>query len=429
MLLRALAVIVSLLLHAWTGNAMWSLLEKDELQVFHAGKGLDVVLEPPALVASEITSTGDNVASVHSLDAVAAIAAPPPPLPSAAEPSAHEAPAGQPPEVDSVDPAGAAPPIAAAAAAPEQLPEVIDSAESKTAAYVDVVAERTLPPRASSPTGELSDVITSHHGPVADEAVSEASETWPGELPPQPGVKPEQPVPPQDSVAPETETASVPAPTPETITERRVALAAEPARPQEIAAPAPIESNLQRDAEQLDERRPDAIARPAAPDAAREMRPTQALALQPPPAAIHEPRITTTETPRTPDVLPEQKPETIDVISQPQQIVIVTELSSGEEKSGGDATAAGLYLGRISEQVHRAKVNPRSRMTGTTVLKFTVGIDGRLLSKEVAQSSGHPVLDDAALTTLDRAAPFPPIPPDVSKTPMTFQQPFKFIVR
>lgn len=429
MLLRAIAIVVSVLLHAWTGNAMWSLLEKDELQVFHSGKGLDVVLEPPALVASEITSTGDNVASIHSLDAVAAIAAPPPPLPSAAEPAAHEAPAGQPPEVNPVVPAGAAPPIAAAAAAPEQLPEVIDSAESKTAAYVDVVAERTPPPRASSPTGELSDVITSHHGPVADEALSEASEIWPGELPPQPGINPEQPVPPLDTVAPETETASVPAPTPETLTERRVALAAEPARPQEIAEPAPAVSTVKRDAEQLAERRPDAIARPAAPDAARETRPTQTLPLQPPPAMLNEPRMTTAEKPRTPDILPEQAPETIEVISQPQQIVIVTELSSGEEKSGGDATAAGLYLGRVSEQVQRAKVNPRSRMTGTAVLKFTVGIDGRLLSKEVAQSSGHPVLDDAAITTLDRAAPFPPIPPEVSKTPMTFQQPFRFVVR
>ena len=132
---------------------------------------------------------------------------------------------------------------------------------------------------------------------------------------------------------------------------------------------------------------------------------------------------------RRPNRSTNRLPETIEVIAQPQQIVIVRELSSGEEKSGSDATAVGLYLGRISELVQRSKVNPNSRMTGTTVLKFTIGTDGTLLSKEVTVSSGYSVLDDAAIAALDRAGSFPPIPPEVSKTPMTFSQPFKFIVR
>jgi protein TonB len=52
-----------------------------------------------------------------------------------------------------------------------------------------------------------------------------------------------------------------------------------------------------------------------------------------------------------------------------------------------------------------------------------------LLSKEIAKSSGSKILDEAATAALDRAAPFPPIPPEVSIRPLAFTQPFKFIIR
>ena len=74
-------------------------------------------------------------------------------------------------------------------------------------------------------------------------------------------------------------------------------------------------------------------------------------------------------------------------------------------------------------------MNPRSRVAGTVVMRFTIGLDGQLLSKEVASSSGSKVLDDAATAALDRAAPFPPIPPEVSIKPLAFTQPFKFVMR
>ena len=114
---------------------------------------------------------------------------------------------------------------------------------------------------------------------------------------------------------------------------------------------------------------------------------------------------------------------------QPQQIAMLSEQNSGEAKTGGNAKAYGLYLGRVNEHVQHAKVKPRARTAGTVVMKFTIGLDGALLSKEIASSSGSKVLDDAATAALDRAAPFPPIPPDVSVKPLAFTQPFKFITR
>lgn len=74
-------------------------------------------------------------------------------------------------------------------------------------------------------------------------------------------------------------------------------------------------------------------------------------------------------------------------------------------------------------------MNPRTTVAGTVVMKFTIGVDGTLLSKEIATSSGSKLLDDAATAAIDRAAPFPPIPPEVSVKPLAFTQPFKFIMR
>lgn len=122
-------------------------------------------------------------------------------------------------------------------------------------------------------------------------------------------------------------------------------------------------------------------------------------------------------------------PEAVQAQSQPEQIAVVTQQSSGEAKSGGNAKMLGLYLGQINDHVQRAKVNPRSAIAGTVVVRFTIDVDGKLLSKEVAKSSGSKVLDDAATAALDRAAPFPPIPPEVSIKPLAFTQPFKFVMR
>jgi protein TonB len=115
--------------------------------------------------------------------------------------------------------------------------------------------------------------------------------------------------------------------------------------------------------------------------------------------------------------------------AQPEQVAVVTQQSSGEAKFGGNAKLLGLYLGKINNHVQRAKVNPRSSVAGTVIMRFTIGVDGQLLSKEIAKSSGSKILDAAATAALDRAAPFPPIPPEISIKPLAFTQPFKFIMR
>lgn len=192
-----------------------------------------------------------------------------------------------------------------------------------------------------------------------------------------------------------------------------------------VRADAPPQNSL-RPAEAVAAERPtppDDIAEAAVIDRAQPAPPTPLDELQ-------DPEIERPKEPPSP-VLPtdHHEPDVVEVVAQPDQVVIVTEQSSGEEKKGGDATIVGVYLGKINEQVQRSKVNPRSRRTGTVVVKFTIGTDGALLSKNVISSSGTEVLDRAAISALDRASPFPPIPPDVSAAPMTFTQSFRFVVR
>lgn len=110
----------------------------------------------------------------------------------------------------------------------------------------------------------------------------------------------------------------------------------------------------------------------------------------------------------------------------PPQAAVFTEESSGPAKTGADPKAVGLYLGQIYKHLERAKVSAPSRRSGTVVMRFTIGLDGKVLSREVVSGSGFKILDDAAAAALDRAAPFPPIPPKVSLKPISLEQQFTF---
>jgi protein TonB len=101
----------------------------------------------------------------------------------------------------------------------------------------------------------------------------------------------------------------------------------------------------------------------------------------------------------------------------------------GSKLSGGDVTARRAYMGEIAKKLQRSKVNPRSTQTGTVLLRFTVDQQGEILSRAVLQSSGSKLLDDAALASLERAAPFPPLPGSVAGGPLELQVPFRFITR
>jgi periplasmic protein TonB len=131
------------------------------------------------------------------------------------------------------------------------------------------------------------------------------------------------------------------------------------------------------------------------------------------------------------DEVKTQEQEPVDVPTQQQapQVATLIQQSSGAEQHGGDASEHRIYLGRLRNLLDKSKISPRAHQAGTVLVEFKIAPSGRLLSREVKQSSGSKLLDDAAIASLDRAAPFPPMPKGGSQERLDVEVPFKFVTR
>jgi protein TonB len=133
--------------------------------------------------------------------------------------------------------------------------------------------------------------------------------------------------------------------------------------------------------------------------------------------------------PEEPKPVKEEHPVEVPVQEQAPQVAALIEKSSGAAQQGGDTTSRMAYLGQVRKSLEHSKVNPRSQMAGTVLIRFTVGPTGEVLSRVVQKSSGSKLLDDAAMASLDRAAPFPAMPQDLARGPLEVQVPFNFVTR
>ena len=74
------------------------------------------------------------------------------------------------------------------------------------------------------------------------------------------------------------------------------------------------------------------------------------------------------------------------------------------------------FLGRLLGQLNRYKQYPRAaraaRIEGVVMLHFVMDANGKVLSFEIAKSSGRPLLDAEALALIQRAQPLPALPAD-----------------
>jgi periplasmic protein TonB len=112
---------------------------------------------------------------------------------------------------------------------------------------------------------------------------------------------------------------------------------------------------------------------------------------------------------------------------QAPQVATHVEQSSGPEHRGGETTLRTAYLGEVRKTLEKSKITPRAHLSGTVLIGFTIGPSGQVLTREVKISSGSKVLDDAAMASLDHAAPFPPMPHDLAHGSLELQVPFKFV--
>lgn len=131
--------------------------------------------------------------------------------------------------------------------------------------------------------------------------------------------------------------------------------------------------------------------------------------LAPPPKLI-QPTIIAVEAPVVPPV--SQSP--VVAAPPPPKAAPVSAAPVAPSPVAGEGRDA--FLGRLLAQLNRFKQYPRSarqaHIEGVVQLHFIMDAQGKVLSFEIAKSSGRPVLDAEALALIQRAQPLPALPAD-----------------
>ncbi len=91
------------------------------------------------------------------------------------------------------------------------------------------------------------------------------------------------------------------------------------------------------------------------------------------------------------------------------------------------------YLAALHRALQEAMQYPRRakrrRQEGVALVEFTVYREGRLEGIQLRESSGFPILDEAALNTVRAIKQFKPIPEELSKNMLTLAIPIRFELR
>jgi periplasmic protein TonB len=151
-----------------------------------------------------------------------------------------------------------------------------------------------------------------------------------------------------------------------------------------------------------------------------EVKPEEALEQQ-------KPEETVKETDKTPPP-EEKKPEKQDRVNQQ-----ASDFAKAQEQQIALAAVAAhksrlwsQYEANLHSAFERAKKFQSGGQAGDVLLSITIAPNGQLMHKEIIKSSGKPELDRLALASVERAAPFPPIPSEVSAEPLTLNVPFQY---
>ncbi len=67
--------------------------------------------------------------------------------------------------------------------------------------------------------------------------------------------------------------------------------------------------------------------------------------------------------------------------------------------------------------------------SGSVLLGFSIAEDGKLRKIKLLSSSGHPVLDEAILSAIKLASPFPPLPKGFGKDVLNVKGTFNYVLR
>jgi TonB family protein len=101
-----------------------------------------------------------------------------------------------------------------------------------------------------------------------------------------------------------------------------------------------------------------------------------------------------------------------------------------QSQKGPSPEAVAEYKHKLVSSIAKAVRYPLAacadKLEGSIELQFTASSDGRITSRRIAKSSGHAILDQEALQTIDRVKTAPPFPRGVKARQLTFSAPIHF---
>jgi len=117
------------------------------------------------------------------------------------------------------------------------------------------------------------------------------------------------------------------------------------------------------------------------------------------------------------------------LLAAPPAAAPVTAAPQAAPRDGAGETRDS-FLARLLAQLNRFKQYPRAarqaHIEGVVMLHFVMNAQGRVLSFEIARSSGRPVLDNEALALIARVQPLPALPADFPTRTLDAVVPIEF---
>jgi periplasmic protein TonB len=110
-------------------------------------------------------------------------------------------------------------------------------------------------------------------------------------------------------------------------------------------------------------------------------------------------------------------------------LLLVSAIPSYAQTDGRNAPTSAVedWKKKIAIQLASKKeFPPGATGAGTAKIKFAIDRQGKLISRELAESTGSESLDAAALRMVERAAPFPEPPAEVKDDSLTLTVPVIF---
>ena len=121
-------------------------------------------------------------------------------------------------------------------------------------------------------------------------------------------------------------------------------------------------------------------------------------------------------------------------MSRPVEKLVEPELNTVNSLSGEEMNKIwGEYTNSIQLKIAKAKIYPAEArdkgQQGKAFVTFKLSQDGKVLGFSIENSSGHNILDHAAIQAIKDGAPYPHIPDKLNKKYASLKIPISFILR